>query len=240
MNDKAIFNLSWGGNLGDNLLFSTLPELYHKINKEFYLYSKTMFRNDEIKKLVWDENPYVKGITDEIPNIIVNKDIITNVFEKNCIENVEAINGFVNSGNKYPIIYYKPRIIESLKDVTILALGTISQSPYYNDDYLKSMISKIINYDDNLLLLKYKKNIGGTSLYHYNYPSDIYYVDDIYHHCDIILSCKKYITVQSGSAVLSSAIIGNSNKSYVILAQETKNLVLLNNIFKFDNLNYIY
>ena len=65
---KKILYQPWGG-LGDNLQYSTLPELYNTLGHEFYISSKNVYRNPEIYKLVWELNPYVKGISDEEYNV---------------------------------------------------------------------------------------------------------------------------------------------------------------------------
>ena len=51
--NKVILYQPWGG-LGDNLQFSTLPKLYSEIGYEFYISDQNVYRNPEIKKLVWD------------------------------------------------------------------------------------------------------------------------------------------------------------------------------------------
>ena len=57
MKKELVLHQPWGG-LGDNLQFSTLPRRLHKLNCEFNISNKNAYRNDEIKKIVWDINPF--------------------------------------------------------------------------------------------------------------------------------------------------------------------------------------
>ena len=54
---------AWHGGLGDNLQFSTLPEQFYKQQgRTTYLLDGSTFRNKGIYQLVWEFNPYIKGI----------------------------------------------------------------------------------------------------------------------------------------------------------------------------------
>ena len=106
--DKIIF-ISSGG-LGDNLAFSTLPEELSKQKKvNIFIHSKSKFRNKEIYDLVWGCNPYIKGISNSIPNAGSEKLNLTTYPKKyNIIENVELLHN-LKLKNQYPKIYYKPQ-----------------------------------------------------------------------------------------------------------------------------------
>ena len=47
--------------LGDSIQFSTLPEIFSKMGYDVYLLPDASFKNQEIKDLVWMDNPYIKG-----------------------------------------------------------------------------------------------------------------------------------------------------------------------------------
>ena len=53
----------WGG-LGDNLQFSTIPELAHSLGIKVFISNRNCYRNLDIKKLVWDMNPFISGFSD--------------------------------------------------------------------------------------------------------------------------------------------------------------------------------
>ena len=217
--------------------FSTLPELYNKNGIDFYVSNRNVYRNNEIKKLVWDLNPYVKGETDEDPNI--GTDTIEDIIKDNFIERIEESHGFKNTGNKYPIIYYKPKNIEKLNNKTILSLYAMSVK--YDNELVKRKISEMIDNSEDVLVLEYSRQIGDNHVQYFN-GSNIYFINDIFDHCDVIASCKRYITLLSGASVLASAIIGKTNKknTEVILVGDFIDKVLNLKYFYFDNLIYTY
>ena len=96
-----VINVDHGG-LGDNLQFSTLPEEFCKQKKEkVYLSSTSKARNDEIVDLIWKRNPYISGITNNIPNAghIGKKFPKSN--KLNIIQNWEILHD-LKIRNKYP------------------------------------------------------------------------------------------------------------------------------------------
>ena len=60
MSKDIIIYEQYGG-LGDNLQFSTLPELYSNNGFDVYIHTESKVRNSEIYDLVWGINPYIKG-----------------------------------------------------------------------------------------------------------------------------------------------------------------------------------
>lgn len=129
---NIIISQPWGG-LGDNLQFSTLPKLYSEMGHDVYISTKNTYRNLEIYDLVWKLNPYVKGVIDEEPNAGECKGYQIGE-DTQFIKNIERMHGFHNSPNKYPIIYYKPKLIESMATTVIYDMTSISSA--YSDDFI--------------------------------------------------------------------------------------------------------
>jgi hypothetical protein len=73
VNKTIVIHQQYGG-LGDNLQYSTLPELYSKQGYDVYIHTNNVVRNKEIHDLVWELNPYIKG-KEEINIKILLKDI---------------------------------------------------------------------------------------------------------------------------------------------------------------------
>ena len=131
-----VINVDHGG-LGDNLQFSTLPEEFCKQKKEkVYLSSTSKARNDEIVDLIWKRNPYISGITNNIPNAghIGKKFPKSN--KLNIIQNWEILHD-LKIRNKYPKIYYRPI---KLKLNKIFLVDTSGVSVYYNELLKKNII----------------------------------------------------------------------------------------------------
>jgi hypothetical protein len=122
MNKKIIIEQPWGG-LGDNLQFSTLPELGKKLGYDVYVSNKNVYRNNDIKKLVWDLNPYLCGFTDEGGNIPREKLKLKN---NNIISDIEEW-AFGECFNTVPKIYYEPNEIQGLSDLYIIDPNYVSR-----------------------------------------------------------------------------------------------------------------
>lgn len=216
---KIIIYQPWGG-LGDNLQFSTLPELFSLDGHEVYISSENVVRNSEIYDLVWGKNPYISGIINNNQGIVVgsNKTHLWPPESQNeySMHRVEIAHGFKKT-NFYPKIYYTPKNIPSHNNDIIIDLTGSSQ--IYT-------INKYIEYIDYFLpIIKDKdsekkiKIILFENIINQNIFKDVYkiicerleniefiYVKDIYQYCDIIKSCATIIIVNSGVNSLAAAI----------------------------------
>ncbi len=63
-NKKLILQVMYGG-LGDHLVYSSLPRLlFENYGIKTYISNKSLYRSPEIRKFIWESNPYV-SFTDE-------------------------------------------------------------------------------------------------------------------------------------------------------------------------------
>jgi len=206
MKKKLVLHQPWGG-LGDNLQFSTLPRRLHKLGCEFNISNKNAYSNDEIKKLVWDINPYVTDSDyDSDPNCGANssRDILYDV--RNVIEWNEARFG-LEPKNSTPEIFYQPNFVDALSDKVILDLGGIASYSHNKYD-LKNLVynlNKITEmYDkDKFLVID---SIHSASPITPDPAIKKIKIENIFHYADILMSCKEFVCIYSGSNVLAAAI----------------------------------
>jgi hypothetical protein len=208
---SIIITQPWGG-LGDNLQFSTLPELFSKKGYDVYISINNKVRNPEIFDLVWGKNPYIKGISDDNNGLVVGSNM-QNRWPKAetdfyFINRIEIAHGH-SPTNLYPKIYYNSKMITNYSQYTIIDITGESQAFELKFEYLQKYINEyLINNNINFETIKIigfkklKKN--ENILYFPNY--DVLYIEDIYEYCDIINSCKNYLTSNSGAHSLASAI----------------------------------
>jgi len=200
MPNPIIISQSWGG-LGDNLQFSTLPELYSNLGHDVYISSSNKVRNQEIYDLVWKLNPFVKGTSDLPPNAGECRGYVRH--DKSCIKNMEICHGLREGTNLYPKIYYTPKLIPDLSNSLLYDLT--SKTKVLNDKmYYDSFTRVFQKYPD----LNYKKivysHIPNRSTPEFN--TGVYTINSIYDLCDAIYSCKVFLCSFSGQSVLASAI----------------------------------
>lgn len=205
---KEIIIESSGG-LGDNLQKSTLPRMLTEAGYGVYINYTHNFgwiHNEEIKRIVWEMNPYVRGFTDKEP--IVRMCTPPNV-NNDFIKNWESYYG-LEPKNSYPEIYYKPNKVEGI-DV-IFDLSWLSGS------YTPSTVTEMIQ----PFLEKYKdsncKQILSPYQYH-NVELDIEKIqcNSIYDLSDIFYSANVIITLLSGPYMLSAAIHKGTIPQYCIM-----------------------
>ncbi len=199
--NKYIIHQYFGG-LGDNLQFSTIPELCYHSGIECFISDNNVYRNPEIKELVWDCNPYVNGYSPDTPNAGSCRHTGGYKGASSIVDAMEEYHGFGHK-NHLPIIYYHPKFKKEFSDKIIIDFSAISAKDRYNDDYIKYITDLIYWKKQECVVIKSKKNS-------FNYYSlnefEQYEFNDIFEYCDLIYSCKKFMCLDSGGQVLAAAI----------------------------------
>ena len=233
-NDKTIVICQpWGG-LGDNLQYTTLPELYTKQGYNVYISSKNAYRSDELYDLIWKPNPFIKGISDLPANAGAPKSIGNH---GDCyIKNIEISHGLTEGYRIYPVIYYNSKHIDGIENYIFYDPTSVSSNP--NDTTLIRSFKSVFDKYPKLtpMMLKFKKSykdIKKDVLPGLN--TDIYEIEDIYHFCDVIHSCKVLVSGFSGALVLASAVKQDSATPEVYSFYEGDSAP---NGFNFKNIHY--
>lgn len=195
--------------LGDSLQFSTLPERYSDMGRDFYLHVANTTNNSEIEDLVWFSNPYVKKEkVDKTINCFyhqhLNAELSMHLGARNMVEWAELSHSF-DIKNSKPKIYYDANTLSDLKDFSVLDIGgiTVFRKNFYQLEQLLKNINSVIDKKNTLLVSsKYSNSeIDGNTL-----GMKQIQIKDIFHYCDVIKSCKEYYCLYSGGASLASAI----------------------------------
>src|SRR3990172_9946292 len=123
--DRAIIGQPYGG-LGDNFQFSTLPEMFARCGIDTYISSQNVCRNPQIYELIWGLNPFVKGVTNEPPNISVfDVEKSPKVRELNTVQRAEMMY-FGWWEHNFPVTFYKPKFREDFANKTVLEFGFVT------------------------------------------------------------------------------------------------------------------
>jgi len=224
---------SWGG-LGDNLQYTTLPELFHNMGFKVYISDKNAYRNSEIYDLVWKLNPYIQGISDLPPNAGECRGM--NLFTDNFLRNIELSHSLYNGFREYPIIYYKPKYVDNIDKYIFYDTTSISTNP--GDLQLKTAFENIFSKHPNLIPCKIKFiHIDNREIE--NFSHEEYIIHNIYEYCDLLYSCKVFVTGFSGASHLCSAV-KQENPTPIIYSFHTPEGIQANAAFyKFKNVNYL-
>lgn len=197
MNEVAI--KAWHGGLGDSLQFSTLPEIFSDLGYDVYLAHDTTFRNDEIKELVWDMNPYIKGQKNVKWTLGDTPGRVYENLHGEFIKNWEALHG-IEPVNIFPKIYYQPNRVDNIDGLIDIA----SISVKYDVDELVRSIKKYINEYHSGSNFKIVSNKFYPIKNHYDF--EIMEVDNLKHYVDLINSCNVFISAFSGQLPLAASI----------------------------------
>lgn len=234
--NTIVISQPWGG-LGDNLQFSTLPELYTELGFDVYISSSNKYRNNEIYDLVWKLNPYIKGISELPINAGASKGI--SELSSNPVKNMEISHNLMNGTRKYLKLYYTPKYIQDLSNTILYDITSITDT--YTDEVITETFTNIFNKYPNLT----KKKVIFSSLSNRTTPNlntDIFTVNNIYEYCDAIYSCKVHLSVMSGSVCLASALKEDNEfpKIYCVHNHANQIVPKKGTMYFFDNVTFIY
>jgi hypothetical protein len=221
--------LTWGG-LGDNLAFSTLPELFADTDVDVYLSSKCMVRNNGITDLVWKPNPYLKGVIDpaEFTMSMANEKglVLAHGFEFDFDEqyktgwNGTIINKWeeiastimlqkpMRSVSGLPAVYYKA--CESSKvdgDYIVLDFSAVSTQGDYNYEAYWKVVQQRHN-GERILIPKFRDKHGKITSptpekHGVMLPYEFVELSNIFDYVDLLAHAKKFYTVYAGMNTLA-------------------------------------
>lgn len=246
---KPILNLDVWGGLGDNLQVSTIPKrFFEKYGyKGVYISNSVPWRNNEIKKLVWDKNPYIAGFTDKKGVNIADTGLVQFDGVTNWIQNIEKIYKFDPPYNNRPEIYYDLVV----KDVFNTGKSVVIDMSYSEESYKRNIerYPELINSTKNKLerlLAQNKPDIDIKIIHQPKHLNNINFfealnidclfntvvVENIFEYCNIIQHSKQYICSHSGCHALAAAI----RKSCICFIPENYYHM---KYFVFDDIKYV-
>lgn len=203
----------WGG-LGDNLQFSTLPERFAERGETFLVSERNAVRNPEIHELVWGCNPFVTGRSDEEPNAgLPRLDRLSSLsWRHSFIERIEMAHG-LEPRHCHPHIHYRPQRDVSLSEVVLIDVGstTTTYAATVIHDYVNRMLQRYGRRMEDVRQVAVAASVRQHDGARYNVaPLE---VSSIFRYCDVLASCKAFITVWSGAHALAAAIRGCEEKN---------------------------
>jgi|688.fasta_scaffold18544_5 hypothetical protein len=202
--EKVILLVNFGG-LGDNLQFSTLPEEFkNQKNLDFYIHQSTYnnFRNKEIFSLVWEMNPYFKGVSNNEANA---GHIHGYPGLDNMICDIEIMHGLECKNNTFKL-YYEPKKSGSFN--FIFDLTSISLKDYYtqNKEQLSKIVEEILeDYDTDIYFVEFINLKSKDYFPIINIPkAKKIEIKSIFEYCDVLSSCNNFVGLHSGGSHLAT------------------------------------
>lgn len=235
---------SYFGGLGDSLMWSSFPEYLTSLGHEVFLYTGTdviPIRNPEIKKLVWDMNPFIKGESTENWNCGDLPGVAYQNTEKCFIMNAEKMMG-LEPKNWLPQIYYKPKTIAELPEICKERRGIIELSAIHHKYNSATVIANALE------LMKLRDDVKWVQLVHPNQSNAIILpgvpqlqIDNIFQLCDVIANSFIFLSLMSGAQSLAAAIqrINPHFEQYCFLPTHDTKSIMDSQKFVYPNVEYI-
>jgi hypothetical protein len=225
----------WFFQLGDQLQWSWAPQRLSELGHDVWL-SHECKCSQWVYDLVWGLNPYLKGISKDKANFGELPGFEYKNVCDNFLKNWQIITG-IDPQDDYPIIYYQPKLISELQDTILIDMNCSSRKDDYSFDVLNDYLSV---YRDNprAFSIKFKSFDQGDTLY--GFPTTE--CNSIYHYCDMIHSCKKFVCLNSGGNSLASSLKRNKNIDVDCLVTHTptfESMYARKNFF-YPNINYVW
>jgi hypothetical protein len=207
MHKTLILEIQKGG-LGDHLFYSHIPRIAKQTNAfdTVLISNKSIFRNDDYKKLIWELNPYVDGFTNQ--EGIFHFSTYSSS-QQNMLDSIMLLYGIDDNKRMHePEIYYKPTLKEDLKGLKIYDPNFIS----YTGDIKSSEIIKNW-FNTNLVKIDYQmKTLGKRNLSLIDI--ELLSSKSIFDFCDILYSIKEVYCLTTGTATLANALNLKANVFY--------------------------
>jgi hypothetical protein len=204
--EKIVIHQPWGG-LGDNLQFSTLPELFAAHGIPSFVSTRNVLRNPQIHQLVWDRNPFIRGYSDEEPNAGACAPYGVLPRRLPFLQRIEIAHG-LEPRSRYPKIYYRPNKKPELESAVLLDLS--STSVLHRRSELRKYVAAVVSAHqyDTAEILQVRLGPDVAAQYHIFGFDDFasFTPKDIFDYCDALASCKALITVHSGAQSLAVAL----------------------------------
>lgn len=197
--------------LGDNLLYSTLPELFAKRGRRVWISDQNRTRNPEIHDLVWGLNPYISGMSTgpgKAGMAPLRKGFITHSHILNWLTRIEVLHGLPPT-NDLPRVYYTPKPHPTLAGRILVDLSSSTiRYPAESMRWFLRFTCERFHYDPaQLVQLRFSaKNVSEDNGGMDDIPSHT--IGSIYELCDALAGARAFITVHSGANSLAAAIKG--------------------------------
>lgn len=188
--------------LGDQLQWSWAPEILSNLGHKVRLYTGPdvhPLRNEGIKKLVYDCNPFIKGESEVEWNLgdLPGKNYVNHGL--GFIGNWQKSLGFEPSGEMLPKIYYNPQKLPG--KFVLLELSAIHHK--YNPEMVKKTVKDMVGKGG----VTVQQVISANQANVIKIPGiEEIFVNDLFELSDLIYSCGAFISLLSGSHSLAAAI----------------------------------
>lgn len=191
--------------LGDHLFYSHIPEIV-SMKEKVYISNHSTFINQDYKKVIWDNNPYVAGYTDEVAPIVPDISKLRDCRNPNSFnENENILDIYLNAyGFDDGVKMHNPRIygIEKTQETNLKIFDPNSKSHWVLSNLTIEKVIEFLNRTDNFPDYQVYNYTGGLSLPNVPVLPKL----NFYEYLEIVNTCKKFVGYWSGGINLRAAL----------------------------------
>lgn len=203
--NRLVIEIPYGG-FGDHLFHSHLPRIAKETERysSVYISNKSIIRQKDHLKLIWELNPFVDGFVDEA-GLTCDLGECVLLAENSSTHNLLDYVMFKFGLNDHltyhePELYYKPKFSTEYK----LTIFDPNHHTYVGDFNVKDLYYFLKK--KNLEYSAVMKLRGAKSLYIHKESDLEIDAPDVFSFCDVINSSKEIICFTSGTATLAAAM----------------------------------
>lgn len=212
-----VIRIGDGPGLGDNLFYSHLPRIaktYGSFEK-VYIHNPWSFRSNDLKRIIWEMNPYVDGVIDsDLPTLdaLTRKDFRSEFADfttrQNLLDQIMLIQGF-DDGERFhePEVYYQPKFREEFHKVVFDPNWISNAGGLSFEDVLEFFDSEGIKIE--AVMGKKEGGKGGNAhqnLFDYDIDVEYIHTPTLEDFCDLLYSAKAIYCFVTGTATLAAAL----------------------------------
>jgi ADP-heptose:LPS heptosyltransferase/glycosyltransferase involved in cell wall biosynthesis/predicted O-methyltransferase YrrM len=187
------------GGIGDHLFYSHLPRIAKQSGKydKVYVSSRSQFRSEEYRKLIWELNPYVDGFCEDAADYPIFDSVEDGM---NILDKIMLLRG-LDDGKRFhePELYLRCRPRFDLSEAVIYDPNFVS----YVGDVSTEAIESFLR-DNNIRITHQMK------LWQRNYTlrdrGVMLHTPTLLEFCRVVASCKRLLCLSSGTATLAAAL----------------------------------
>jgi hypothetical protein len=198
LSQNLVLQLRYGG-LGDHLFYSHLPRIAKQTGayRNVYISDRSEFRNKDIRRLVWELNPYVDGFCDEWGDFASFENISDGC---NVLDTIMLCLG-MDDGKRYhePELFYQPLLKEEFINAIIFDPNYISNAGGITSNKIE------LYFRENSIQIDYQMRTRSRHIAIQGFKKwlESRSLEDF---CDIIYSCGHIYCLVTGTATLAAAL----------------------------------
>jgi ADP-heptose:LPS heptosyltransferase/glycosyltransferase involved in cell wall biosynthesis/predicted O-methyltransferase YrrM len=187
------------GGIGDHLFYSHLPRIAKQSGKydKVYVSSRSQFRSEEYRKLIWELNPYVDGFCEETADYPIFDSVEDGM---NILDKIMLLRG-LDDGKRFhePELYLRCRPRSDLSEAVIYDPNFVSYVGNISAEAIESFLRDNdirITHQMKLWQRNFALNGCGVTLH----------TPTLLEFCRVVASCKRLLCLSSGTATLAAAL----------------------------------